>query len=54
MKENLLQFLLARIKEEAYSAEEYVQEMSDEAKADEHLAKMSAFQEVARYVESNL
>lgn len=54
MKEQLLKFLEERIKEEAHAAEEYVQEISDEAKADEHLAKMSAFQEVGRYVETNL
>lgn len=54
MKEKLLNFLLDKIKEEAGTAEECVQEMGDESKADQHLAKMSAFQEVARYVESNL
>ncbi len=54
MKKQLLEYLLSRIREEAHSAEEYVQEIGDEARADEHLAKMAAFQEVARYVESNL
>jgi len=54
MKKELLEFLLKRIKEEAHSAEEYVQEINDEAKADEHLAKMAAFQEVARYVEKHI
>jgi len=54
MKEKLLTYLADRIKQEASSAEEYVQEIGDETKADEHLAKMAAFQEVARYVESNL
>jgi hypothetical protein len=53
MKEKLLQFLLERIKEESGTAEEYVQEIRDESKADQHLAKMSAFQEVARYIEQN-
>jgi hypothetical protein len=54
MKKELLDFLLNRIKEEASTAEEYAQEINDEAKCDEHLAKMGAFQEVAQYIENNL